>query len=261
MADKEGCPMRKGIKIVAIYLLLIAVLLSIPLVRVLRDAYCTREAKRRQRETAEALGLKIEEEIDLGDGAKLMLVLIPPGKFKIGSRMAWKDEERPVHTVHIKKPFWMGKYEVTQEQWEAVMGSNPSHFTGANHPVDRVSWDDIQEFLRQLNERVPGGGFGYCPPGVGPARAGYVPGVVYGVGRGGIPWGGGRGRAFGGGRGRWWRRWYPHWGYTYGGAFPYAAPAPAEERTFLENEITYLEQQLAAVKSRLDEIAAEPAEE
>jgi hypothetical protein len=113
---------------------------------------------------------------------------------------------------------------------------------------------------RGLGPRT-GGGFGYCSPGVGPAQAGYAPGVVYGVGRGGIPWGGGRGRAFGGGRGRWRRRWYPHWGYAYGGAFPYAAPAPAEERTFLENEITYLEQQLAAVKSRLDEIAAKPAEE
>jgi hypothetical protein len=106
-----------------------------------------------------------------------------------------------------------------------------------------------------------GGGFGYCPPGGGPARVGYAPGVVYGVGRGGIPWGGGRGRAFGGGRGRWWRGWYPYWGYPYGHPVPYAAPAPAEEKSVLENEIAYLEQQLAAVKSRLDEIAAESAEE
>jgi hypothetical protein len=111
---------------------------------------------------------------------------------------------------------------------------------------------------RGLGPRT-GGGFGYCAPGAGPARVGYAPGVVYGVGRGGIPWGGGRGRAFGG-RGRWWRGRFPHAWAPYGPVAPYAAPAPAEERAFLENEIAYLEEQLAAVKGRLDEIGAESAE-
>jgi hypothetical protein len=113
---------------------------------------------------------------------------------------------------------------------------------------------------RGLGPRT-GGGFGLCGPGAGPAPAGYVPGVVYGVGRGGIPWGGGRGRAFGGGRGRWWRRAFPYAVAPYGGAVPYAAPSPVEEKALLENEIAYLQQQLAAVKSRLEEIGAASAEE
>jgi hypothetical protein len=106
-----------------------------------------------------------------------------------------------------------------------------------------------------------GGGFGFCPPGVGPFPAGYGPGVVYGVGRGGIPWGGGRGRAFGGGRGRWWRTGFPYGVPAYGAPVPYPAAAPFDEKTFLESEITNLEQQLAAVKSRLAEIGTEPTEE
>jgi formylglycine-generating enzyme required for sulfatase activity len=55
----------------------------------------------------------------------------------------------------------MGKYEVTQAQWERVMGSNPSRFTsaGASAPVEQVSWDDCQEFVRKVNTLVPGGAF------------------------------------------------------------------------------------------------------
>ena len=49
------------------------------------------------------------------------------------------------------RDFRMGKYEVTQAQWEAVMGENPSEFKGANHPVENVSWDDCQAFLAKLN--------------------------------------------------------------------------------------------------------------
>jgi len=106
-----------------------------------------------------------------------------------------------------------------------------------------------------------GGGFGFCPPGGGPTPAGYAPGVVYGVGRGGIPWGGGRGRAFGGGRGWWWRAGFPGMMYPYGGFGPYPTAAAVDEKAFLENQITYLEQQLTAVKNRLVEIGAQAAEE
>jgi hypothetical protein len=112
---------------------------------------------------------------------------------------------------------------------------------------------------RGLGPRT-GGGFGFCAPGAGGAPAGY-PGAVYGVGRGGIPWGGGRGRAFGGGRGWWWRARFPYGLYPYGGAIPYAAPTPADEKAFLENEMAYLEQQMAALRSRLAELGEEPAEE
>jgi formylglycine-generating enzyme required for sulfatase activity len=57
--------------------------------------------------------------------------------------------------VRITKPFYIGKYKVTQEVWEKVMGANPSFFKGAKNPVENVSWDDCQEFLKKLNERNP----------------------------------------------------------------------------------------------------------
>ena len=58
----------------------------------------------------------------------------------------------PVHRVKISRDFELGKYEVTQAQWEAVMGENPSSFKGADRPVERVSWNDTQEFIRKLNQ-------------------------------------------------------------------------------------------------------------
>src|SRR2546426_7525764 len=68
-----------------------------------------------------------------------------------------QSHEKPVHTVHLTQPFYLGKYEVTQGQWAAVMGNNPSAFKGdANLPVEQVSWDDVQEFMRRLNGREGG---------------------------------------------------------------------------------------------------------
>lgn len=78
------------------------------------------------------------------------MVTIPSGSFKMGSN---EDSiEKPVHNVQIKS-FKMGKYEVTQAQWKAVMGSNPSNFRGDNRPVEQVSWNDIQSFLGKLNKQ------------------------------------------------------------------------------------------------------------
>jgi formylglycine-generating enzyme required for sulfatase activity len=61
--------------------------------------------------------------------------------------------EKPVHHVTIAKPFAIGKSEVTQEQWQAVMGSNPSYFSacGDSCPVEQVSWDDVQAYIKKLN--------------------------------------------------------------------------------------------------------------
>jgi formylglycine-generating enzyme required for sulfatase activity len=92
--------------------------------------------------------------IDLGGGVKMEFVLIRPGSFTMGS-----DEninEKPAHKVTITKPFYLGKYEVTQEQWEKVMGSNPCHFKGPKLPVEQVSWNDCQSFLAKLQEKSPG---------------------------------------------------------------------------------------------------------
>jgi formylglycine-generating enzyme required for sulfatase activity len=68
------------------------------------------------------------------------------------------SDQEPVHEVTISQAFFMGKYEVTQGQWQAVMGSNPSHFKecGSNCPVEMVSWDDAQAFINKLNETNDG---------------------------------------------------------------------------------------------------------
>ena len=63
------------------------------------------------------------------------------------------DWEYPQRAVHISRPFLLGKYPVTQAQWQAVMGDNPSRVRGADLPVDRVSWFDAQAFIRKLNQR------------------------------------------------------------------------------------------------------------
>jgi len=130
----------------------------------------------------------VEQDIDLGNGGKLTMVLIPPGEFGMGStteeQARFLEEARaagdqwavdriptegPQHRVRITRPFCLGKYEVTQAQWEAVMGSSPSHFAdNPFHPVERVSWDDIQPFLDKLNvagtRRVPSANGGKSEP-------------------------------------------------------------------------------------------------
>lgn len=90
---------------------------------------------------------------------ELDLVLIPAGKFLMGSPASEKDRwgNETQHEVTLTKPFYMGKYEVTQEQWEAVMGSNPSNTKGAKLPVTGVSWENCQEFIRKLNAKTDGG--------------------------------------------------------------------------------------------------------
>jgi formylglycine-generating enzyme required for sulfatase activity len=86
-------------------------------------------------------------------------VLIPAGSFLMGSpdsdRKA-RDNEKPQHKVTISQPFYLGKYEVTQSQWEAVMGSNPSDFSGRSNPVENVSWEDVQGFIKKLNQKEGG---------------------------------------------------------------------------------------------------------
>ncbi len=89
-------------------------------------------------------------QVDLGKGVKLEMVLIPAGKFMMGD--LGKD-----HEVTLTKPFYMGKYEVTQDQWQAVMGSNPSSTKGTKLPVTNVSWNDCQDFIKKLNAKTNGG--------------------------------------------------------------------------------------------------------
>jgi len=82
------------------------------------------------------------------------MVDIPAGSFMMGSSDG-DDDEKPVHSV-VLSGFQLGKHEVTQGQWQAVMGNNPSNFQncGANCPVEKVSWDAIQIFLKKLNQQT-----------------------------------------------------------------------------------------------------------
>jgi formylglycine-generating enzyme required for sulfatase activity len=86
----------------------------------------------------------------------LEMLLIPSGSFIIWHESTTESGIRfisPLHQVIISRPFYLGKYPVTQEQWEAVMESNPSNFKGRTNPVENVSWDDAQEFIKRLNAR------------------------------------------------------------------------------------------------------------
>jgi formylglycine-generating enzyme required for sulfatase activity len=95
-------------------------------------------------------------------GLGIAMVLVPGGEFDMGSeRFAGS---RPVHTVAVE-PFYLARFEVTQSEWKALMGSNPSGHQGGKYPaadrmpVDQISWEEAQGFIRRLNEKVPGGGF------------------------------------------------------------------------------------------------------
>ena len=126
--------------------------------------------------------------IDFGEGVKLEMVLVPAGKFKMGFtkkelaelkveiqetlkkelKKEFRKEDLDVldlimskqgkqHEVTLTKPFYIGRYEVTQEQWDSVIGKNPSATKGAKLPVTRVSWEDCQEFIKKLNAKTNGG--------------------------------------------------------------------------------------------------------
>ncbi len=90
---------------------------------------------------------------------------IPPGNFMMGRYPGEQDSysyEDPQHQVTFAQGFWMSKYEITQAQWRAIMGTNPSYFTGDNKPVEQVSWDMIRQangYLDKLNAAHPGNGF------------------------------------------------------------------------------------------------------
>ena len=96
--------------------------------------------------------------IPVKDGISIEMVKVEAGTFMMGATSEMKDsyddpdsDEKPVHQVTLTNDYYMGKYEVTQALWQAVMGSNPSNFKGDNLPVETVSWNDCQEFISKLN--------------------------------------------------------------------------------------------------------------
>ncbi len=93
---------------------------------------------------------------DLGNGVNLEMAAIPGGIFMMGSRkneLKRRDNESPQHPVTVPS-FFIGKYPVTQAQYQAIMGTNPSYFKGSNRPVEQVSWYDAGIFCQKLSQRT-----------------------------------------------------------------------------------------------------------
>ena len=86
------------------------------------------------------------------EGVSFKMIKVKGGTFQMGSENGGK-EEQPIHSVTLSD-YYIGETEVTQELWQAVMGSNPSRFRGDSLPVNRVSWNDCQEFVNKLNQKT-----------------------------------------------------------------------------------------------------------
>ena len=93
--------------------------------------------------------------IPVKNGISIEMVKVEAGTFMMGATSEMKDpssDEKPLHQVTLTNDYYMGKYEVTQALWRAVMGSNPSKYKGDNLPVEKVSWNDCQKFISKLNK-------------------------------------------------------------------------------------------------------------
>jgi sulfatase modifying factor 1 len=159
---------------------------------------CTREdgvgaveVRRAQEAWAKFLGRKVEETVEIGGGVKMTFVLVPPGKFRMGSPEDEKEryDDETLHEVTLTEPFDLGKTEVTQAQYEALGVDNPSRFKGADRPVEMVSWEEASAWAEKLTKklgdkhlyRLPaeaeweyscrGGRFSSQPFGIGDGRA------------------------------------------------------------------------------------------
>ena len=113
--------------------------------------FSSEEAKAHQRAWAKHLGLPVQVTNSVG----MKLSLIPPGQFLMGSppKEEWHRDDETLHRVTLTKAFYMGTTEVTQGQWKALMGTNPSFSTGDALPVETVTWEQAVEFCRKLSEK------------------------------------------------------------------------------------------------------------
>ena len=92
------------------------------------------------------------KEVKINENTLIELIKVKAGSFMMGGKEY--DDEQPVHEVKIAYDFWIGKYPVTQAQYEAVMKKNPAYFIGKDRPVERISWDDTQIFIKELNKQT-----------------------------------------------------------------------------------------------------------
>jgi len=98
-----------------------------------------------------------ELKVRLNDGSFLELILVKPGTFNMGfvtPKRLRNSDLSPAHLVTITKPYWIGKYEVTQRQWLAIMEYNNSQFKNKDNPANSMFWKEAQEFIKRLNEQT-----------------------------------------------------------------------------------------------------------
>jgi len=91
-------------------------------------------------------------DLKLDESCSLVLLRVPAGSFVMGDAVA-REDARPVHNIELSRPFYLGKYEITQQQWLTVMGYNPSRFVDPTAPVDSAGWDDVKDFVVRLNAK------------------------------------------------------------------------------------------------------------
>jgi formylglycine-generating enzyme required for sulfatase activity len=156
-----------------------------------KDGASAADVRKAQEAWAKHLGRKVEETVEVAGGVKMTFVLVPPGKFLMGSRAHEKgrDDDEPLHEATLTEPFDLAKTETTQAQYRVLGLHDPSHFKGNDLPVEQVSWEEAQDWAEQLTKkrgdqhlyRLPteaeweyacrGGRPSYQPFGIGAGRA------------------------------------------------------------------------------------------
>ncbi len=123
-----------------------------------KDGVCAADVRKAQEAWAEYLGRKVEETIEVADGVKMTFVLVPPGTFLMGSPAdeQGRGEDETPHEVTLTEPFDLGKTEVTQAQYQALAGKNPSLLKGADLPVECVSWEEARDWAEKLTKKLGG---------------------------------------------------------------------------------------------------------
>ena len=114
------------------------------------------KATLQQKQAAAKASLPLTKTIGLGNDVNLVVVFIPAGEFEMGSPLdeLKRDKDESQHRIKLTKPFYMGKFEVTQLQYRMIMGDNPSKFGGDNLPVDNVNWYEACRFLKKLSDKT-----------------------------------------------------------------------------------------------------------
>ncbi len=153
------------------------------------DGVSAAAVRRAQEAWAEYLGRQVQEKVEIGNGVTMTFVLIPPGKFRMGSpeEEDERDADERLHEARLTQPFDLAQTELTQAQYQALMGSNPSHFQDPDRPVESVNWNDASGYAARLTKKL-GGRYVYRLPTEAEweyaCRAGRRASMPFGVGDG-----------------------------------------------------------------------------